>query len=337
MLPTRALAGQRTSGLVVAVEGSAAARDAAGAETTGLRAGGSGDQDLPDEVTPQRTKQRVAAVTKTKPTRRLQPGDLVCGQCGEGNPPTRKFCSRCGEELSEAEVVKARWYRPLMFWRRSPKTMDAGTRPGQAGAKKDRRASGWAAYRKLRAVLASVLLVMGVLYVVVAPLRGVINGMLDRPVTWVRTTVGGWWEDLTDDFVDVPPARRTASAALRGHPAAAAFDGNTETFWAAPWTPAKRPSLTVGFDEAVTLTHVVVHSGAAGENADKFLQPAVLRLTYGSGNRERVPLDFSPDPQTVELAEATTFRRLTITVVRVHPREGARNVAIKEIEFKTRK
>ncbi len=335
--------------MVVAVEGSATARDdttQAGPGPAGDRASGTG---VPDEVTPQRTKQRVAAVTKTKPTRRLQPGDLVCGQCGEGNAPTRKFCSRCGEELTEAQVVRAKWYRKLMFWTRGPKSMDAGTRPGQAGAKKDRRGSTWNAYRKVRAVLATLLLVLGLLYVVVAPLRGVINGALDKPVGWVTDTVTGWWDKLTDDFVDVAPERRFANAATRGHPAKAAFDGNTETFWAAPWPgpprpvkPARssrppRPALTAVFGEAVTLTHIVVHSGAAGENADSFLQPAVLRLTYGSGNSERVPLEFSADPQTVELSQATTFRKVTITVVRVHPREGARNVAIRDIEFKTRK
>jgi hypothetical protein len=336
VLPTRTLAGQRTSGMVVAVEGSATSRDSAGTAAA-PRGGGPGEEGMPDEVTPQRTKQRVAAVTKAKPTRRLQPGDLVCGQCGEGNAPTRKFCSRCGEELTEAEVVKAKWYRPLMFWRRSPKTMDAGTRPGQAGAKRDPRASSWAAYRKFRAVLASVLLVLGLLYVVVAPLRDGINRVLETPVTWVKTTVTGWWEALTDDYVDQAPVRRRGSAALPRHPAKAAFDGNTETFWAARWTPAKRPSLTVGFDHSVTLSYVVVHAGAAGESADKFLQPAVLRFTYGSGNFETHELEFSGDPQDVKLTDATTFRKLTITVMRVHPREGVRNVAIKEIEFKSRK
>jgi hypothetical protein len=323
--------------MVVAVEGAATAREDAGAGAAGSRAGAPGEDGVPEEVTPQRTKQRVAAVTKTKPTRRLQPGDLVCGQCGEGNPPTRRFCSRCGEELTEAQVVRAKWYRKLMFWNRGPKSMDAGTRPGQAGAKKDRRGSAWNAYRKVRAVLATLLLVLGVLYVVVAPLRGVINGALDRPVGWVTSTVSGWWDKLTDDFVDVAPERRFGNAATRGHPPKAAFDGNTETFWAAQWPRSPRPAVTAVFGEAVTLTHIVVHSGAAGEKADSFLQPAVLRLTYGSGNSERVALEFSADPQTVALSQATTFRKVTITVVRVHPREGARNVAIREIEFKTRK
>jgi hypothetical protein len=44
--------------------------------------------------------------------RRLQPGDLVCPECGEGNDPNRKFCARCGTELTNA--------KPLTRSRRSP-------------------------------------------------------------------------------------------------------------------------------------------------------------------------------------------------------------------------
>ena len=61
--------------------------------------------DQPTERTPQATRELAAAVTKTKPTRRLRPGDLICGQCGEGNPPVRRFCGRCGDSLDRKSVV----------------------------------------------------------------------------------------------------------------------------------------------------------------------------------------------------------------------------------------
>ena len=44
------------------------------------------------------------------PTRR-HPGDLICGQCGEGNDPVRHFCRRCGNSLDEAIAVRLPWYR----------------------------------------------------------------------------------------------------------------------------------------------------------------------------------------------------------------------------------
>ena len=45
-----------------------------------------------------------------------KPGDLVCGECWQGNDPARKSCSRCGYTLSEAEVAGAQvtedpWWR----------------------------------------------------------------------------------------------------------------------------------------------------------------------------------------------------------------------------------
>ncbi len=35
-------------------------------------------------------------VAKQAPSRKINPGDLVCGVCGEGNDPERNYCRRCG-------------------------------------------------------------------------------------------------------------------------------------------------------------------------------------------------------------------------------------------------
>ncbi len=74
------------------------------------------------------------------PSRKIEPGDRICGACGEGNPPARNFCSRCGTTLAAAEVVKRRWWQRLVP-RRRRRSSEAGARPWQSkdGRQKRRR------------------------------------------------------------------------------------------------------------------------------------------------------------------------------------------------------
>ena len=70
-------------------------------------------------------------VTKQAPSRKINPGDLVCGACGEGNDPERNYCRRCGSPLAEAIVASTRWFRRRP--KRAKKVVAAGDRPGQPG------------------------------------------------------------------------------------------------------------------------------------------------------------------------------------------------------------
>jgi hypothetical protein len=82
------------------------------------------------------------AIRKTQPTRQLQPGELICGECGEGNAPARKFCKRCGHSLASAETVRRPVWKKL--WpTKKVKTLEVGERPGRAGTKGTRRPSLW--------------------------------------------------------------------------------------------------------------------------------------------------------------------------------------------------
>jgi len=89
----------------------------------------------PTPVKPDVTRIRKAPPKTREATRRLRPGDLVCGQCGEGNTPTRNFCRRCGNTLAEAEVVKRPWWKRWIP-RRKPRVVRAGERPGRGGGAK---------------------------------------------------------------------------------------------------------------------------------------------------------------------------------------------------------
>jgi ribosomal protein L40E len=47
----------------------------------------------------------------------IRAGDLICHRCGEGNPPERKFCRRCGTSLESAERARPRrWTLKQIAW-----------------------------------------------------------------------------------------------------------------------------------------------------------------------------------------------------------------------------
>src|SRR6185503_18170276 len=106
-----------------------------GATVTPVTAG-----QQPTAVTPMKPTapaQRPKPV-KQPPTRKILPGDLICGECGEGNPPARNFCSRCGSSLKAAAVAKRHWWQKLIPHRKR-KAMEAGARPWKTADGKQKR------------------------------------------------------------------------------------------------------------------------------------------------------------------------------------------------------
>ena len=99
---------------------------------------GNARPDRPAAVQPQAPKRPMAKIESHKPTQRLRPGDLVCSQCGEGNAPARRFCSRCGSSLAEAETVGEKWWQKLIP-KRKQKVLEAGQRPARQPVTKKRR------------------------------------------------------------------------------------------------------------------------------------------------------------------------------------------------------
>jgi hypothetical protein len=293
-----------------------------------------GQDGAPDEVVPQRVPKRVAAVTKTKPTRRLQPGDLVCGECGEGNPPTRKFCSRCGEELTTATVVKTPWYRKLL--RRKPKTMAAGARPGGPGTKTPvgQRAKGSA--RKVVKVIGIASIALTMLTVLVPSVRGPVDNALGSPIAKVKEK----WHDFRNPYDRVFPVSWTSNRApAPGHPALDAFDDNRLTFWATEWMPPRRrldTFLTIKFREPVKDLAVFVYAGAPEDEFTKYHSPRQIRFDYGDGRpNDNMTLVRQQDVQKLfKLEHAEGAKTITIWIEHVHTQKGATQVALSELEFR---
>ena len=180
--------------------------------------------------------------TKQAPSRKINPGDLVCGACGEGNDPERNYCRRCGSPLAEATVAPTRWFRRRP--KRAKKVVAAGDRPGQPGRSTSGRDAargargargkflgGLAGTKRILALLAIVGIGVGV---VIPSLRNWLTDNASAGFNRVKRTVSPEYTNIAVD-----PARITSSGETPGGEAANVADGNTLTFWAAP--PTRHP------------------------------------------------------------------------------------------------
>ena len=283
--------------------------------------------DEPPELTPQSSPVRVRPVRRTESTRRLRPGDLICGECGEGNEPTRKFCCRCGESLAAAERVKVRWWRRLARWRRGPKVLPSGRKArGRAGrAGRSPRSVARGVFRKIRTYAFVVVLVFGLAAGLYPPLRTYLLQRLDA----VKQDVASVAEQALN------PARPTsvvADAETPEHPAALAFDQFTNTYWAAPFERGATPGVTIDLGKGTALVKVIVTSGASDEFTARH-RPSIVNLAYSNEKSDTITLKDTREPQEFALTNGLGARTVHIKVLAVYPADGAGEVALTELEF----
>ena len=283
------------------------------------------------EQAPQIARARAIAVTKTAPTRRLHPGDSICGYCGEGNPPARKFCSRCGESLVEAEQVKARWWHRFKR-KRGPKTVKLGTTPGK-NAKGDslhgpgfdfKHAAGQV-YRKARLVVAIAILVAGAVYGAYPPFRTKVNSIF----TSEKNKIVGI---VDKKFAPIHAVKCTANAQIKGHPAALACDGFFNNYWLARWKPSPEPTLTMTFTHPVTITRLILHNGAFGRYVQDG-RPSSLHLVFSNQESFTITPQDTSESQTFAIRHAALVKSIAFQVTSVYQGTVSNNVAISQIEL----
>jgi hypothetical protein len=247
------------------------------------------------------------------PTEVPPEGSLVCGTCGLGNDPARKFCRRCGASLADAVVAtRASWWQRTFGRKQS--TYEAGERLRTRQPARVGRAIGLG----LLAVL-----VAGVL-LLAFPLRGsVVDGyhwVLNRVSTPVRVTT-------------VRPPLAASSA--KGHPPALVTDGYQNTFWAA--AAGGKAQLTIRFTSTVHLDYVNVYPGASGDDPGVYLKyprPRQLQITIDSpsGATRTVTLNDAPGLQKVDM-DVTQASGATVLVTAVNGSSKTTGPAIAELEF----
>lgn len=252
------------------------------------------------------------------PARRIQPGDVVCPNCGAGNSVDRNFCQRCGANLKAVAMVpvKVPWYRRLVGTRSDPA---AGTRPSSAPVE---RKWGGAAFRVI-ALAVIVLVVLG--YAVVSPLR-----------TRVNDSVGSLYATAHRHFFPintaVRPSDATASSQVSTHPARLAIDLITETYWAANTSTDKQPWLRLVFASPVDINTLLLTSGAGNDFAT-IARPKDVKIVFSDKSSITLTLKDDPKAQSYDLGSMrhTTFAE--IHILSVYPSAQSTDVAINEVEF----
>jgi ribosomal protein L40E len=249
--------------------------------------------------------------------RRPAPGEVVCGACGAGNIPTRKFCRRCGADLADAPVVKVSWWR--RFFTRAPKVgPTAGFRP----------------VHKTRRKVPSKTMLLGGVFAVLAIVAVVQRGPLRSAGDTVLDRVKG--TQL------VNPRSIEASGSAAGHPAVAARDGATNRFWApATAGDGRGEFVQANFDKPFRLIYVRVFNGAAGELAPYLAQarPHTMRITVtrrtGKTIVKQIQLKDQPGKQEFHIA-ARDVIGVRLTIDSAYGAAAGKLVALAEVEFLAR-
>jgi hypothetical protein len=295
----------------------------------------------PDAVKPGMARVRPQVpTTKQPPSRQIRPGDLICGECGEGNDPARKFCRRCGTSLVEAVVVPIPWYKRI--FRRKPAV--AGTRPGKKGAVQ----TGRRVRRGFRGAVSRVFAIIGLLGLsalaigYIGPWRDSVNDTINDAYKAVRRVIAPTYDPIATTDPSV-------TSAMPGHEPQFVVDGITNTYWAAdaaveqaqhpqPIEASEGATLVFTFAEAVDFDEIWFRIGASEKPEEYKLQPrprAVhITLHPGAIGHDLTLSDNGGDLQRKKL-KARGVTQVEIQVTELFPalESGGKNVAIAEIEF----
>ena len=303
---------------------------------------GTGTADAPLARTPGR--ERIRGGPKRGPAAELNPGDLVCGQCGTGNPPARKFCRKCGTALADSTVAKlGLWARITRRFRRAPKQFKAGERHRRrSGRSGGGDGAGYAARRaffKLNSTLLRLGAALGMLALLgfgVEPIRAKLQlpNFRQQGIDKVRAI-------LTPVYDQVRPSAADGAGAT-DHGADQLIDNGNNTWWSSPaGSGAGRGSkVTVSFAKPVDLARMIVTAGVPGtQDEGTFVsqpRPAEMRVVLNGDTvgARTIGLKDRDTPQTLTLS-GKKVQTVDIEILEVYPASPASTagVAITELEF----
>lgn len=322
---------------------SAAAAGGAAAAATGAGAVDSAAADPgaspPGAVRPGRARERPAPKRTVASERRVRPGDLICGSCGEGNPSERRFCRRCGGSLQDAEPAKKPpfWKR---WFRRKPKVHEAGDRPMRGrkggGAKGKMRGAKKAAGGAKRTV-ARVTRVIALLAIVGVAV-GVTVGPWRAPVQeWAMERFDRVRQVVAPSFEAVNPVAAEASSEAEGHPARNAIVG-TNLWWAGTGgDDGIGERLLLEFDPPADIAVIGVIPGAA--DTEEYVaqpRPRRLHLVFDTGRTETLEIEDRHEFQPFRIDVAEGVSRVEVQIDDVWRGQEGSNVSLTLIEFQVR-
>lgn len=287
----------------------------------------------PTSVAPAVARPRQAPRTMEPPTRR-HPGDLICGQCGEGNDPVRHFCRRCGNSLDEAIAVRFPWYRRFLNRIFGVRTREAGWRPQRVGPPNVMGV----VWRVVRLALVALIIVGLLAFLLVPSFHNLVVNRVTSGVTTVRKAIFPHYDAVF-------PTGASASTSIAGHLPNLAIDKFTNTYWAAQASD-HAPYLKLSFHDPVDLAQIGFDSGAAGTTpVDDFLaqpRPRQVHLVFSNGTTADLTLK-DEDPKVAKNAQFYPIDAKQVSFVEIHimsvyaPAGASPSaVAIAEVEFRVK-
>ena len=276
------------------------------------------------------------SIQRRPPTRRLEPGDLICPDCGEGNPDTRKFCSRCGASLEAAQIVKAKWWQKLKP-RRGPKKRKAGDRPS---ARKTRKSF---PSKMLAVLFGGVSRVVGVILLIGGLVYGIVPGIRNQ-VNEEVGSVKGWFNGLIHPTrTEVIPTGILASSQLPGHAAQLIIDRATNTYWLArvPKRRDRRLTLDFSFQNKFDLKNIAVWNGVGSSKDPDYgttRRAAKIFLEFPDTNVPGCTVNLKDrageaDKQNVSDCNADSIGRVRVTILEYDGDPKVTDVAISKMQF----
>ncbi|MFF2081177.1 zinc-ribbon domain-containing protein [Kitasatospora sp. NPDC058162] len=225
-----------------------------------------------------------------------------CPRCGTPNLPERRFCRRCAAPLTApTPAPELPWWRTRWPFRRRVRIGGSGN--------------------ALRRTIALIVL-----------LALVAAGILLWPLG------KNAYQDVLDKLgstAPIAPSVTTASAAVEGHPASAADDGVSNTYWGAP---AIGDSISFTFRTPFRLVDLIVSTGGSADPEEfrRQARPLVLALEVtasdGEVHRKQVTLNDQPGPQTV-VTGISDVAQVKLTVREAAGTGPGRTIALAEVEF----
>lgn len=268
------------------------------------------------------TRPKPKATTTVAPrVEELKPGDRVCPACGSGNDAARKFCRRCGASLGAATLVEATppprpWYRRLRGGAQRAQTFGVGERPVRMGTRRWRPGCG-----SLVLILLVALGVGSVLSYLYVPS---VSRTVDDIVRTVRTRIDG---------VTVINPIASSGAAVSGHPAGHAVDGDPETFWLGEPGQAARWRLNVRFERRVDLRQVDILPGASGDDYREHGRPRLVVFRSGDRSSDQVVLEDSGEKQSIQVALDDIDEVRLVVLETYGGTDALDDVAVREIVY----
>jgi ribosomal protein L40E len=250
----------------------------------------------PAAVVPQQVAARPKAKANPEPEVERHAGDLVCGQCGVGNLPTRKFCRRCGASLSDVRPLRMGWWARRRERRRVRRIKQAGARPdvGRHGVARP----GWATSWVLRIFMVLVLLVVVAVFI----------GPLKRPI---RNDARHWSHNVrlfVDPHYD-PIALNHANAESPAAPDFApsnAIDTLVNTSWMTA-SAQTNPTLTFTFPKTADVAKIGFYSGDQNMGSQSFVayaRPELIHVTFNGSPASSA---------NITLLDTTSFQSFGVT------------------------